>query len=279
MCREIHHGQFTNIFLFISYFISPSASGSRVTLSVHQREVNETVHQSVLLPVSYSTLTPYSTLTIEWCLFPGYTPFVRLMRSNCSPDPDRSAYNCSDHRVTTPSYRERIHLYPENGSLLLRDLQLSDSGVYLITVYRGGNTSSKGNVTLTVYPGTDCENASTPGVSESPQNQTTTPSGTGWDDTHIRVSAAVCLLILLICFCLLMTKIYRGCHRQHDSVVQPNGGTRQDLVEVRASTTNDELTYCLIQWSEPRNTSAAEPDTRERPPEAIYALAKKPDRR
>ncbi|XP_038671411.1 uncharacterized protein LOC119975690 isoform X3 [Scyliorhinus canicula] len=158
MCRKKDHFQPTNVFLLTCCFIFLFASGIGVTVRVHQREVMGTVDQSVLLPVSYSTLTPGSTLQIQWGLFPGFTPFVRLTRSNCSPDPDRPGYNCSDHRETAPSYRDRVHLYPENGSLLLWDLQPSDSGVYVISVYSDGrNTAWRGNVTLTVYNKTGCQ--------------------------------------------------------------------------------------------------------------------------
>ncbi|XP_043534021.1 uncharacterized protein LOC122541371 isoform X4 [Chiloscyllium plagiosum] len=131
---------------------STIASGSGVTLSVPQREVKGTVGQPVNLSVSYVTLTPYSTLKIQWCLFSENTPFVTLSRSNCSPGPVTPRYNCSDHRVTRPSYQHRVHLDPDTGSLWLRDFQSDDSGVYVISVYRDGvNTTTEGNVTLTVY--------------------------------------------------------------------------------------------------------------------------------
>ncbi|XP_038672986.1 uncharacterized protein LOC119976513 [Scyliorhinus canicula] len=150
--------KFTSVCFLNTFLISYFASGIGVTVRVHQREVMGTVDQSVLLPVSYSTLTPGSTLQIQWGLFPGDTPFVRLTRSDCFPDPDRSGYNCSDHRETAPSYRDRVHLYPENGSLLLWDLQPSDSGDYVICVYSvGSSTPWRGNVTLTVYNKTDTE--------------------------------------------------------------------------------------------------------------------------
>ncbi|XP_038671410.1 uncharacterized protein LOC119975690 isoform X2 [Scyliorhinus canicula] len=247
----------------------PQASG----IGVHQREVMGTVDQSVLLPVSYSTLTSGSTLQIQWGLFPGDTPFVRFTRSNCSPDPDRSGYNCSDHRETAPSYRDRVHLYPENGSLLLWDLQPSDSGVYVISVYSvGGSTAWRGNVTLAVYNKTDSETTS-PSISVSPQTRATSITE---KSIGVSVSAAVCFLIILICAYLMMTKKYTGCQRQHDSdlteiAVQPVGGTGQVLTE--ESISNGELTYSMLQWSGPRPAH----NIPERPEETIYAFAQKED--
>ncbi|XP_072405905.1 uncharacterized protein [Chiloscyllium punctatum] len=144
--------QFASMFFLSCCFTRLSASRSGVTLSVPQREVNGTVSQLVKLSVSYFTLTPYSTLKIQWRLFSENTPFVTLSRSNCSPDPVTSRYNCTDHWATRPSYRHRVHLDPDTGSLWLRDFQSNDSGVYVISVYRDGvSTATEGNVTLTVY--------------------------------------------------------------------------------------------------------------------------------
>ncbi|XP_072331487.1 uncharacterized protein [Scyliorhinus torazame] len=270
MCRKKDHFQLTNVFLLTGCFIFLFASGICVTVRVHQREVVGTVEQSVLLPVSYSTLTPGSTLRIHWGLFPGDTPLVTLTRSNCSPDPDRPGYNCSDHRVTASSYRDRVHLYPENGSLLLWDLQPSDSGVYGISVYSDGDgTTWKGNVTLTVYNKTDSETPA-PSVSVSPQTRAT---GNIEKSIGISVSAAVCLLIILICLCLRMTKKYTGCQRQRDSELTEIavGGTAQVLTEEPIS--NGELTYSLLQWSGPRPAH----NIPERPEETVYAFARKAD--
>ncbi|XP_041068142.1 uncharacterized protein LOC121291131 [Carcharodon carcharias] len=281
MCRAIHRFQFTNIFLLSSYFISLSASGSGVTVRVQQRELNGTVTHSVLLPVSYSTLTPYSALNIQWLLFPGQTPFVSLIRSSCSRHPDRPGYNCSDRTETGPSYRHRVHLYPGNGSLLLRDLQPSDSGVYVITVYANGeNAAREDNVTLTIYNQTESETPA-PSTPESTQTNTTQKS----PEIYIYISASVVcpiILIILTCLYLLMIKQYRGRQPQQDSVlmetsVQAIAGRMQDLAENEEPTSNSELVYSLLHWTEPRNPLAPGPLTQEQPQETIYAFAQKAD--
>ncbi|XP_078073544.1 uncharacterized protein LOC144496850 [Mustelus asterias] len=278
MCWTRHCSQFTDVFLLTSCFMSLCASGSSVTVTVHQREVNGTVNQSVLLPVSYSTPLHNSSLRLEWSLFPGNTALLTLIRSNCSPDPDRSGYKCSVHLVTSPSYQDRVHLYPDNGSLLLRNVQTNDSGVYVISVYiNAEGTTRKGNVTLTVYNGTDSE-TSTATVSASTHISTTT--GKVENVIMIGVSAAaVSLLIILVCLHLLMTKKHTGCQRQQDLALmeisaQPIGETRQDLAENEGSLSNgSELTYSFLQWSGPR----LHPNTHVRPQETIYALAQRTD--
>ncbi|XP_078392434.1 uncharacterized protein LOC144675662, partial [Cetorhinus maximus] len=254
-------------------------SGSGVTVRVQQRELNGTVTQSVLLPVSYSTLTPYSALKIQWRLLPGETPFVTLTRSSCSRHPDRPGYNCSDRTETGPSYRHRVHLYPGNGSLLLWDLQPSDSGVYVISVYADGEDAAReDNVTLTVYNQTDSE---TPATSTPDSTQTNSTHRGLVNAIYISISVVVCLIVLT-CLYLLMTKQYRGRQPQQDSVlmetsVQPIAGRMQDLAENEEPTSNSELVYSLLHWTEPRNPLAPGPLTQEQPQETIYAFAQKAD--
>ncbi|XP_062904288.1 uncharacterized protein LOC134346691 isoform X5 [Mobula hypostoma] len=130
--------------------------GSLVAASVREREVNGIVGQSALLSGSYCKPDPGSELTVKWNLYPDPTPLVKLIRTQCSPHPDKPGYNCSDRLIITPSHRGRVHLYPDNGSLLLCDLRSSDSGVYAISVYCGGNSSVEYNVSLMVHNGTGC---------------------------------------------------------------------------------------------------------------------------
>ncbi|XP_048376263.2 uncharacterized protein LOC125446602 isoform X1 [Stegostoma tigrinum] len=264
MCKEPSILQLASVLLLGYYFICLFAPGnSAISLSVSQREVNGSVSQSVRLSVSYSTLTPSSTLGILWYFLPGDTPIVSLIRSNCSSDAARCCYNCSDHQMSAPSHRHRVDVDPETGSLCLRDLQPSDSGVYVIQVYAdGADTAVKENVTLTVCNVTDGE-STTPAVS------TTNQSSTENTEMYIITSAAMCFFIVLICFIyLLVTKKHRGCRLQQDSVVMETSiqsieGMRQGLTEGQDTLTNSELTYSLLQWSKDRNPQASGADTQE----------------
>ncbi|XP_060706941.1 uncharacterized protein LOC132832807 [Hemiscyllium ocellatum] len=269
--------QFASMFFLSCCFTRLSASGSGVTLRVPQREVNGTVNQPVNLSVSYSTLPPYSTLKIQWRLFSENTPFVTLIRSNCSPDPVTSRYNCSDHRVTGPSYRHRVQLDPETGSLWLRDLQSNDSGVYVISVYRDGEgTAAEANVTLTVYNETDCKWTTQPGSTTSQSRSTVSITY-----SYIIIPVVGCFLIVLIFF-ILVTKKYKGSCPQHDSVAmethdQPIEGMRQDFAEGQDSVLNSDLTYSLLQWH--RIPAASGGDPQDSGLETIYAFPQKVNRR
>ncbi|XP_072405904.1 uncharacterized protein [Chiloscyllium punctatum] len=257
-----------------------AASRSGVTLSVPQREVNGTVSQLVKLSVSYFTLTPYSTLKIQWRLFSENTPFVTLSRSNCSPDPVTSRYNCTDHWATRPSYRHRVHLDPDTGSLWLRDFQSNDSGVYVISVYRDGvSTATEGNVTLTVYNETDVESTTQPGSTTS-QSRGSTES---IKYLYIIVPVVGCFLIVLILF-ILVTKKYKGSCLQHDSVAmethdQPIEGMRQAFAEGQDSVLNSDLTYSLLQWPEHRIPAASGGGPQDSGLETIYAFPQKVNRK
>ena len=89
--------------------------------------------QSVLLPVSYrvnsSLLFP---LSIVWKAENSSQVIIICMVRNCSLDAWGAPKKCSAISFPHITYWDRAEVFPENASLLLRDLQLSDSGVYSI---------------------------------------------------------------------------------------------------------------------------------------------------
>ncbi|KFM03556.1 hypothetical protein AS27_04368, partial [Aptenodytes forsteri] len=116
-----------------------------VHLNLHQDLVNGTVGQSVLLPVSYRFGgAPRFPVSIAWTYTNSLNTLIACTLLNCSlgagGDP-RLVWSmapwvvllgCSAKCFPHPTYRGRAELFPENGSLLLRDLKLSDSGVYSV---------------------------------------------------------------------------------------------------------------------------------------------------
>ncbi|XP_072921227.1 uncharacterized protein [Hemitrygon akajei] len=204
-----------------------SVYGSLVTVNVREREVNGTVGQSALLSVSYGTSTLCSVLMVEWHLDPDKTALVQLTRSHCSPHPDRPGYNCSDRPlVITPSHEGRVHLYPDNGSLLLQDLRSSDSGVYVMSVYCDGDDTVKDNVSLTVHNGTEKENSTSPTTPTTPSSLGETSSTTLWP---------ICLgviVVVTICLSLMMSRMHRGCKADAaEKIDHSNGASREELDE------------------------------------------------
>ncbi|XP_062904285.1 uncharacterized protein LOC134346691 isoform X2 [Mobula hypostoma] len=216
--------------------------GSLVAASVREREVNGIVGQSALLSGSYCKPDPGSELTVKWNLYPDPTPLVKLIRTQCSPHPDKPGYNCSDRLIITPSHRGRVHLYPDNGSLLLCDLRSSDSGVYAISVYCGGNSSVEYNVSLMVHNGTEKANSTSPTTPQPP------PSPRGFIP-----ALPICLgviVVVAICLSLKMARTHWGCGRKSDTtekIAQSNGVSREELDENRDQNSHVDITYTLLQ--------------------------------
>ncbi|KFU94027.1 hypothetical protein M959_15021, partial [Chaetura pelagica] len=101
---------------------------------IHQDPINGTVGQSALLPVSYS-LADASDLpvSIDWRFLKSLEKLLTCQLRSCSLGPGGVPRNCSTTCFTHATSRGRAWLFPQNGSLLLRDLQLRDSGIYFVT--------------------------------------------------------------------------------------------------------------------------------------------------
>ncbi|XP_078272125.1 uncharacterized protein LOC144602877 [Rhinoraja longicauda] len=260
---------FSSTAILVAAWACLSASGSRVTVSVREREVNGTVGRSALLASSYSIPDLCSQLTVEWRLQPSTTSLVRLTRSDCSPHPDRPGCNCSDRWTVGPAHTGRVQLYAENGSLLLRDLRRNDSGVYEISVYSGGNNTAKDNVTLTVY------NEST--ETESVTSTYGTPTVSGRNNAMI-IAVPTCLVLILIIIGLsiVLTKALRHyCRRSKSDTAEGfvgfNRVSRQELNKARELNSRVSTTYCLLQ--RPKANSPATPDGQDAG--VVYAVSQK----
>ncbi|KAM6253443.1 uncharacterized protein LJ264_008392 isoform 2-T2 [Porphyrio hochstetteri] len=120
-----------------------------ILTDVPQDLVNGTVGQSVLLPVPYrlGIDTPFP-VPIEWRFSNFQDQLTSCTVQSCSLGAGGAPSQCSAGCFTHPTYRGRAEVFPENGSLLLWDLQPSDSGVYTVTLGTPGRTW---NITLTVH--------------------------------------------------------------------------------------------------------------------------------
>ncbi|XP_072191924.1 uncharacterized protein [Excalfactoria chinensis] len=118
-------------------------------IEIPQDAVSGTVGQSVLLPVSYrvNSSLPFP-LAIEWKFGNSSQVIITCTVQNCSLDAWGAPKKCSALSLPHTPYRGRIEVFPENASLLLRDLRLSDSGVYSI-VFKQQKQSRR--ITLAVH--------------------------------------------------------------------------------------------------------------------------------
>uniref|UniRef100_A0A8C6YZS7 Immunoglobulin V-set domain-containing protein n=1 Tax=Nothoprocta perdicaria TaxID=30464 RepID=A0A8C6YZS7_NOTPE len=135
--------------LLIWTFLLSAGENLALIVEIPQDLINGTVGQSVLLPISYKfnniSLFP---LAIQWAFNNPSNWVISCTVHNCSVGPDGVLKNCSASYFSHNTYRGRVVLFPENASLLLRDLQLSDSGVYIVTFKQQILTK---NITLTVH--------------------------------------------------------------------------------------------------------------------------------
>ncbi|XP_068813486.1 uncharacterized protein [Struthio camelus] len=120
-----------------------------LVLKAPQDSVNGTVGHSVLLPVSYKfTNSSCFPLSFHWTFSNRSDALITCTVLNCSLSAEGAPKHCFAKHFPHAVYRGRVVLFPENASLLLRDLQLSDGGVYSVTFKQQIQTR---HITLTVY--------------------------------------------------------------------------------------------------------------------------------
>ncbi|KAM6057072.1 uncharacterized protein LJ206_015267 isoform 2-T2 [Theristicus caerulescens] len=161
-----------------------------VIVKIHQESIDGTVGQSVLLPVSYRfSAASRFPVSVIWRFANSQDPFIACALQNCSLGAGGEPSNCSTTCFTHAAYRGRTELFLENGSLLLRDLQLNDSGVYRVGFRHLQQTWP---VTLTVH---------------EQRSSTEHPGGAGTEKQgHIHyyvtgICSSVFLLLLFLLFC------------------------------------------------------------------------------
>ncbi|KFZ51601.1 hypothetical protein N321_03221, partial [Antrostomus carolinensis] len=104
-----------------------------VLVKIHQDSVNGTVGRSVLLPVSYRFPgAPCFPLSILWTFGNSSDMLMTSTVSSCSLGAGGVPTSCSAQSLLHPMYHGHVEFFPENGSLLLHNPQLQDSGVYNI---------------------------------------------------------------------------------------------------------------------------------------------------
>ncbi|KAM9600446.1 uncharacterized protein ACIBXB_003926 [Morphnus guianensis] len=168
---------------------SPEHPGGNlgVLIKIHQDSINGTEGQSVLLPVSYRfDGAPGFPMKIVWYSSNMRDELVTCSVLNCSRGAGGAPSSCSAQTFYHATYRGRTKFFPKNGSLLLSDLRLNDSGVYSVTFRPPHQTW---HITLTVP-----EQRSSP---EHPDPKK--PASTRY--YVIGICSSISLLLLFLLFC------------------------------------------------------------------------------
>ncbi|XP_072113448.1 uncharacterized protein [Mobula birostris] len=204
--------------------VQPSDRMGAVTLTVHQDRMNGTVGQSVPLPTSYTDPDSHGYLRITWT-----KAGRRIADYRCPSSRNGTLAGCAQTRLTDDHYKGRTVLFPENTSLLLRDLQISDSGIYYLSIGHSAGTESR-SLKLMVQPDTS--------------NRTSWYSQKEWDTDNgpllgIGINLRYIGLVVYVIFLYLIVKSHGGCKRTQ---VQRETLSAQDqsgeLCEKNLSTSN-----------------------------------------
>ncbi|NXL87702.1 HECAM protein, partial [Alectura lathami] len=171
-----------------------------VLVEIPQDAVNGTVGQAVLLPVSYRVSSSSAFPVLFWWMFENSShPIISCAVQNCSLDAEGAPKTCSANSFSKPAYSDRAELFPKNASLLLRHLQLSDSGVYTVTVQP---PSKSRHIALTVHE----------------QHVSPEHPGEGGGGTAVHIpcySLGACYCVILLILQLLFHLLWlRGGHQQ-----------------------------------------------------------------
>ncbi|KAM4028427.1 HEPACAM family member 2-like isoform 2-T2 [Anomaloglossus baeobatrachus] len=102
-----------------------------LNITVPSEPVQGNVGDSVLLPVIYSVPQPPAMLQIIWNHENSIVLFSEMTLSGSGEPPALKIMN--EYHIVVGRYQHRVVFYPNNASILLRNVQLNDSGRYTVT--------------------------------------------------------------------------------------------------------------------------------------------------
>ncbi|XP_078075401.1 uncharacterized protein LOC144497834 [Mustelus asterias] len=216
------------IYLFA---FNPFVLIAALTVRVNQDSLNGTVNQSVLLPASYTVSDTDGYLRIKWLRKTG----TRIVDYRCiSKRGNMHTGRC--HYLSVPEdYKHRTVLFPENASLLLKDLQLNDSGIYELSISHSMGTRSV-TLMLTVQPqaghGMDTDKKRTPGV-----------------EAKVRYLSLV-VILFFVCF---TVKTQKGCKR-----MQKQTGKENATQDGRQKSSTNDPAVLYSDMKSPESTGTTE---------------------
>ncbi|KAE8628695.1 hypothetical protein XENTR_v10000178 [Xenopus tropicalis] len=124
-----------------------SGSYEAFNISASRSHVRGTQNSSLLLSISYNILPETSWIQIKWDLLDPKTELVRCTIRG--PNSSSEEENLSIKTFPPGGFEGRMHIIPENGSLVIHRLAQSDSGIYQVTL-RDSKSSASATINVTV---------------------------------------------------------------------------------------------------------------------------------
>ncbi|XP_077140715.1 uncharacterized protein LOC143805357 [Ranitomeya variabilis] len=136
---------FTCIVPAVLLLLSDSLSGRYIYI-VHDT-VNRSLGQSVFLETSYSLPPKISNYKIRWKT--GNQAIIYYSAVNCTIGPHGSPIWTNGTLIIYPKYKPRTEFTGLNASLLLHNVQVSDSGIYTLLL-SANNTWWERNIRVNI---------------------------------------------------------------------------------------------------------------------------------
>ncbi|KAM4706759.1 HEPACAM family member 2-like isoform 1-T1 [Discoglossus pictus] len=115
---------------------------STMKISAHQSHVNGNKGGSLLLSTYYTLTQPITWLQIRWELLGSKPTALTICTVRSEETSHTETNNTLNFKQFPPEgYEHRMNIVPTNGSLLIKDLRTSDSGIYRVTVRDAMNSS------------------------------------------------------------------------------------------------------------------------------------------
>ncbi|XP_063306930.1 uncharacterized protein LOC134608197 [Pelobates fuscus] len=215
----------------LHYFLTTYLLGVSMgwQIEVPQEPVLGLVGDSVLLPVSYFIPQPPAILHITWVYHKSIILFAEMIRCHSDPSISSSPLRlCHKYSIAVEEYRQRVTFLADTASLLLSDLHVNDSGIYLVNFAELNQTKSLTLLVQTQYqvPGSTLTPAQDAVVTLTPaQDAAVTDLGiVFFESLAVRGSCLfIFLAVLLALHCEWWRKVRNGhqrlCHGKTHSYI------------------------------------------------------------
>ncbi|KAE8582565.1 hypothetical protein XENTR_v10020174 [Xenopus tropicalis] len=128
-------------YIGLAYFIGILGATAAHELIAYENATTGTIGQSVLLPLSYRLAHQFASYTIQWET--GECTILHHIVTNSTTDPQGCPTWENGNVTIFPKYKGRVRFFGLNGSLILWDLQLNDTGSYRVVLTSTGNITEK----------------------------------------------------------------------------------------------------------------------------------------